>query len=134
MREIALNALYMTFTQRHLKEVVMKKLLIALMISSAVPAIASAATPSNETSISFVRHGGIRDWRADGNKTLYIEGRSNQWYRAELMSPCHGLNFATGIRFISEPNDSFDRFSKILVDGHVCHVTSLTKSEKPVRQ
>ena len=112
----------------------MKKLLIALMMTAAIPAVAAADTPSGETGIPFARHGGIRDWRADGNRTLYIEGRLNHWYRAELMSPCHGLNFANAIRFISEPGDRFDRFSKIVVDGQVCHVSSLTKAEKPIKQ
>ena len=110
----------------------MKKLLMALMIGAAIPAVATTAN-AKEVGIPFAGSGGIRDWRADGNRALFIQGTGSKWYRAELLSPCHGLNFANTIRFISEPSDQFDRFSKIVVDGQVCHVRSVQRAEKPGR-
>lgn len=108
----------------------MKKLFIALLLGAAMPAV-TATAQAKEVGIPFAGSGGIRDWRADGNRALYIEGRGGDWYRAELMGPCHGLNFANTIRFVSEPTDRFDRFSKIVVDRQVCHVRSLQRAEKP---
>lgn len=108
----------------------MKKLLIALMLGAALPAVGFAAQ-AKEVGIPFAGSGGIRDWRADGNRALFIQGTGGKWYRAELMSPCHGLNFANTIRFVPEPSDRFDRFSKIVVDGQACHVRSVQPAEKP---
>jgi hypothetical protein len=45
---------------------------------------ASPATASTYVSIPFADHGGIRDWRADGDRSMWIEGRNGQWYYAEL--------------------------------------------------
>jgi hypothetical protein len=95
----------------------------------------TAKPVGDEVSISFATMGGIDDWRADGNKALYIKGRrSNEWYYARLMSSCHGLNFANTIGFDSEPNQEFNRFSSLLVDGQNCKLTSLIKSEKPEKK
>lgn len=85
-----------------------------------------------EVSIPFANFGGIDDWRADGNKALYVKGRrSNEWYYAKLFSTCHGLNFANTIGFESTPPQDFNRYSTILVDGQRCALISLVKSEKP---
>jgi len=93
----------------------------------------SAAQPAakEEVSIPFAKFGGIDDWRADGNKAIYVKGRGNEWYYATLMSTCQGLNFATTIGFKNEPTGDFNRFSTIVVDGQACQLTSLVKSEKP---
>ena len=92
---------------------------------------ANVLTPKEE-SIPFAQLGGIDDWRADGTKALYIKGRrNNDWYYAKLMSTCQGLNFAQAIGFRNEANGEFSKFSTILVDGQLCQLTSLVKSEKP---
>lgn len=89
---------------------------------------------SDPASIPFADLGGIENWRVVDDQTLYIEGRSGHWYRAELMAPCPGLRFEDAVGFVIEPTGSFERFSSILVDGRECHLKSLTKSEEPEKR
>lgn len=86
---------------------------------------------ASTASIPFANLGGIRDWRATSDDTLYIQGRSGQWYRASLLGDCQGLRFEQSIGFVIEPSGSFDKFSSILVNGHECPLTSMTKSAGP---
>lgn len=89
------------------------------------------AEKPEQAAIHFAGMGGIRDWRADGNRILFVEGRNRQWYKAELFGPCTGLEFEHAIGFVVESDDRFDRFSGVVVDGRVCRLKSLIKSEKP---
>jgi hypothetical protein len=76
--------------------------------------------------IPFVQNGGIRDWRTDNDHELYVQSGDRRWYRVELMSPCVGLEYAKGVRFL--PSDSagtFDRFSWIVANGQRCKVQSV---------
>lgn len=114
-----------------------------LVLTSALVAFAgyltaaadSSSPPAKERSerayIPFAHLGGIRDWRAVDNDTLYIEGRNDRWYRAELLGPCVGLTFETTIGFVLEPSGSFDRFSSIVADGQQCHLKSLEEVKGP---
>jgi Family of unknown function (DUF6491) len=103
-------------------------------------ALAGAAEPrsdfqtkpaTQEARIPFADLGGIRNWVADGETGLYIEGNHNQWYHATLMSHCLDLPYAERIGFVVEPDQSFDKFSAIVVRDRVCHVTSMVKSQQP---
>lgn len=105
---------------------------LALTLAAAVALAADApAGQGGQASIPFANMGGIRNWRAVDDDTLYIEGRNGRWYRAELMMPCLGLNFAQAIGFVVEPTGHFDRFSSIVVEGRQCHVRSLSESAGP---
>ena len=92
---------------------------------------ALSAAPYKYISIPFVDHGGIRDWRANDDRSMWIEARNGQWYYAEMFGPCFGLNFAERIGFITEPSGSFDRFSSVIVDGQKCYVDTLRLSDPP---
>ena len=93
----------------------------------------AVAERSTHASIPFVDHGGIRDWRADNDRSLWIEAVNRQWYYARTFGPCTGLRFANRIGFVTEPNGSFDRFSSIIVDGQKCMIDSLRTSDAPER-
>lgn len=101
----------------------------------ATPALHAAETAPKESapqaSIPFAQFGSITDWRADGDRGLYIRGSGNQWYYATLMSKCNGINFTDTIGFDSEPAGNLDKFSSIRVDGQTCQFTSLVKSDPP---
>lgn len=92
---------------------------------------ALAAEPVAEATISFANLGGINDWRADGDRALYVQGRNQKWYHAELMGSCIDLPNAERIGFVVEPAGSFDRFSSIIVRGRQCMLRSLTESDAP---
>jgi Family of unknown function (DUF6491) len=102
---------------------------VAMLAVSLVPAQAKSPTNSGDASIPFVNHGGIRDWQAPNDHTLYVQGGGGKWYRADLLGTCQDLQFATRIGFDGGATDTFDRFSKIIVRGQRCQVSSLTKIE-----
>jgi hypothetical protein len=115
-----------------------RELLIAPLLAlglAASPAIASPDQPQAEAPaearIPFVNHGGIRDWRAEDNDTLYVQDRHRQWYKATLMHNAIGLRFANAIGFETRGIDSFDRFSSIVVDGQRIPIQSLVRVEAP---
>jgi hypothetical protein len=87
---------------------------------------------SNDVSIPFANHGGIRDWHADRDRGLWIQDSFGKWYYATVMSPCIGLNFANSIGFDTRPQGSFDKFSYIVVprEGR-CAIQTLRPSGAP---
>ena len=98
----------------------------------AMGSCAMAAQP--DVRIPFANYGGIRDWQADGDRALYIQGRNNRWYRAELLGACTDLPFAEHVGFVVEPSGEFDRFSAIVVHRRQCMVKSLTDSDPPPKR
>ncbi len=102
----------------------------ALSVGSAFATETVAAKP--QASIPFVNHGGIWDWRADGDKGLWVQSNNRQWYYAKFMGPCLGLDFANSVGFDARPMGTFDRFSAVVVPrwGR-CQVQSLELSDGP---
>lgn len=114
------------------KQLVIATVIGSMLVAGTAPAWATTPTQQvRQADIPFADHGGIRDWRADGDRALYIQGSNGQWYHATLMSPSIGLNFAEGIGFVSEPTGDFDHFSSILVGGQSYPLTSLVTSDAP---
>ena len=114
----------------------MKTLVIALLAAASLAAPAAAEAPraanrSEEVRIPFVQFRGIRDFRAEGRDILYLQDRSRNWYRAELMGPCLGLPWVRAIGVDTRGSSSFDRFSILLVEGERCAISSLTRSSGP---
>lgn len=105
----------------------------ALEARAADPKPAQATPPASnaEASIPFANHGGIDDWYADSDRSLYVKSIAGQWYHAKLMGPCNDLRFANAIGFVTRPADTFDRFSSVRVRGQNCVLTSLVPSDPP---
>ena len=81
-----------------------------------------------------MQHGAINSWHADTDTLLYVEGRDRQWYRVDLLAPCSGLEFASGVRLLpSDGAGTFDRFSYIGIRGQRCKVESVKKIAPPIR-
>ena len=104
--------------------------LLALGLAVA-PALAQPPAPQSEASIPFAQHGGIWDWREDGDQTLYIQDRSHHWYKATLMTPVIDLPFAQTIGFDTGPMDRLDKFSSIAVHGQKYALQSLVRIDGP---
>lgn len=94
-------------------------------------AVSNAALSAERAVIPFANLGGIRNWRAADNRTLYVQGRNDRWYLGELSAPCLGLDSANRIGFVVEPSGSFDKLSSVVVDGRECRLKSLTQTEAP---
>jgi hypothetical protein len=84
-----------------------------------------------EASIPFANTTGIRNFRADGDDALWIEGRRGEWYRAELFGPCIGLDHALRVGFVTRGTNTLDRFGQVLVEGSKCQISSLVTSAAP---
>lgn len=89
-----------------------------------------------QASIPFANLGSsIRDWQADGRDGLWVQDARKQWYYAELLAPCHGLDFATHVGFETRGSDTLDRFGTVVVPGHDrCAIRSFVKSEAPPKE
>ncbi len=104
--------------------------LLALALVAA-PALAEPK-PAKQASIPFANHGGITDWQADGNATLYLQARNKSWFRADMAAPCVDLPFNETIGFKTNPDGSFDRRSAVIMrGGRSCWVKSLTAVDGP---
>jgi hypothetical protein len=115
-----------------------RKLLIAPLLAlglTAAPAPAhsptSVARAQAEVSIPFANHGGIRDWRSDGDRTIYLQDSGRHWYKATLMTRAIDLPFTEAIGFDTGPIDRFDHFSSIVVRGQRYAVQSLVPVAGP---
>jgi len=91
-----------------------------------LPGLVLAETPPPQqqqpASIAFANQGGIRNWKADGTRGLWVQDNRNRWYYATLMGPCSGLDFANALLFDTGPDGSLDQHSSVRFrDGSVMH-------------
>jgi Family of unknown function (DUF6491) len=109
-------------------------LAVGLAASSAVakPVVHVWPELGVDASIVFPNYGAIRNFEADGNDGIWIEDQQRRWYYGEILGGCQGLNFANAIGFDAGGSSRFDKFSKIIVDGDTCHLSSFVTAEKPL--
>lgn len=109
----------------------MKKAISLTALASLLSAGVAYAAPvaPKDAAIHFADNGGIFDYHAVNNHQLYIQSRDRTWYKAELIGPCDGLEFATAIGFKAEPNGDFTKFGDVVVNGRSCKVASLVAIE-----
>ena len=85
-----------------------------LAAANSAPNSATAARPLGvDARIPFAATTGIRNFQADGDNALWIEGQRGEWYRAELFGPCIGLDHAMKVGFIPRGTSSLDRFGQV---------------------
>jgi hypothetical protein len=106
----------------------MLALIFAAVAASPAAAVAAKA-PADE--IPFVNFGGIRDWTANDDSTLYVESAQGRWYQVALAFPCTGLPFALRVGIDTGGSGTLDGFSSIVVDGRRCPVASVTPIASP---
>lgn len=107
---------------------------LAATLIAATSAYAISAPAEKQASIPFVNHGGVRNFEAVGNETLYIEDQHRRWYRADLMGFCRDLGFAQRIGFETRGPDTLDRFGTLIVRGQRCPLKSLVESGPPPKK
>lgn len=107
-------------------------LVAALIAATSAYALEPAA--EKQASIPFVNHGGVRNFSAAGDETLYIEDQHRRWYRADLMGYCPDLSFAQAIGFSTRGPDTLDRFGTLIVRGRRCAIKSLVESGPPPKK
>jgi hypothetical protein len=111
------------------------QMIFALLAAAVAPTPAATEMPApREESIPFVRSDGILEWRADGDRGLFIRSMSGAWYHARTMAPCGRLASAVSIGFETRGPDRLDRYGTIRVEGWRCPLASVTRSEGPPRR
>ena len=98
----------------------------ALAALALAPAEARPPRPA-QASVPFVRFGGVSNWQANDENTLYVQSNGGQWYKADMAGPCYGLDTALGIRIDTGGTDTFDNFSTVIVGHERCQVMSVTQ-------
>ncbi len=97
----------------------------------AAPALASARAPTPEASIAFADQGGVDDWRAVGDSTIYFKDQHRRWYRAELFGPAFDLPYVEHIGIDARPGGTLDRFGAIVVKGRRYAFRSFERAAGP---
>jgi len=90
-----------------------------------------AAVPAGEVSIPFASRDGIQDYKADGDRGLYIRGIHGEWYYAKTQARCGRLVTSDVIGFETSASDRLDRFGALHAQGWRCPLASLTHSAPP---
>lgn len=116
-----------------MKQFVLAPLLAIALAGSPVLAATNAKQPS-AAAIPFANHGGIRDWVAEGDRTLYVQDNFRKWYRATLFAPAFDLPFAQAIGFDTRPMGTLDRWSAVIVRGQRYPISSFERVEAPPRR
>ena len=106
-------------------------ILLAAAAAFAIPSAVLAETPQREASIAFANHGGVDDWRADGDSTIYFKDSRRHWYRAELFGPAFDLPWVEAIGIDASPSGSLDKWGAIIVRGQRYHFRSFEQVEGP---
>lgn len=100
-------------------------------VQAAEQAVQAAEAKAVETSIPFANMGGIRDWSAVDDMTLYVQDSGRSWYLARLGAPCMDLTFATTIGFETKGANRLDKFASVIVSGQRCPLASFVASGPP---
>ena len=109
-----------------------RRLTIPLFAALGLAQAAEPAAHREETVVPFADHGGIRGWRADGSRGIWIRASSGRWYYASFSSRCAALAGAPGVRFIVAPGGVLDRWSSIrLPHDERCFFRTLQPSDAP---
>ena len=73
---------------------------------------AEQLAPGQPASIAFARQN-IRDWRADGDKGIWVQAAGNAWYYGAFSYPCQGLQFRNAVRFSFGATGELDRWGGV---------------------
>lgn len=84
-----------------------------------------------ESGITFPSDSTIRNWQADGDDGVWIEGARGEWFYGRFIGPCRALDFTQAIGVDTRGAAQLDRFATILVRGERCQLTSFVTSAPP---
>jgi hypothetical protein len=107
-------------------------LTLAACASSPETADGSDVTPQMAADSAELQTYRIRSWSAPDDRTLIVEALDGTRYKAELLGPCFGLNFATRLGFVNRGLNQLDRFAGVVLpDGTRCSFRSFNEIVTP---
>jgi hypothetical protein len=81
---------------------------------------------------SFVSHAQLRNWLADGERGLWIQGGNSKWFYARFSAACHGLNSTNSLVFDTGSSGNIHRTtSVVLPGGGRCEMRTFARSAGP---
>jgi hypothetical protein len=81
---------------------------------------------------SFVSHAQLRNWLADGERGLWIQGDNSEWFYARFSAACHGLHSTNLLVFDTGSSGNIDRTtSVVLPQGGRCKMQTFAPSAGP---
>lgn len=105
---------------------------VLLPLSAAVAAEPAAPRELGvESGITFPGNATIRNWQADGDDGLWIEGRRGEWFYGRFAGICRDLDFAQAIGVDTRGASRLDKFATIIVRGERCPLSSFVTSAPP---
>ena len=116
------------------------KLKLALFLAAMLLPLSTAVAiePANEpralgveSSIIFPSDSTIRNWRADRDHGIWVEGRRGEWYYGSFAGICRDLDFAQAIGVETRGAGRLDKFAAIIVRGERCPLSSFVTSAPP---
>ena len=84
-----------------------------------------------ESSLAFPRDSTIRNWQADRDRGIWIEGRRGEWYYGTFAGFCRDVDFAQAIGVETRGAGRLDKFASIIVRGERCLLSSFVTSAPP---
>ena len=115
---------------------------LALSLAAALLPLSAAAADEPapralgvESGIAFPGDATIRNWRADGEDGIWIEGRRGEWFYGRFAGFCRDLDFAQAIGVDTRGVSRLDKFAAIIVRGERCPLVSfMTSAPPPTRE
>jgi len=81
---------------------------------------------------SSVHRTDMRNWLADGERGLWIQGGNSAWFYARFSAACHGLNSTNSLVFDTGSSGNIDRTtSVVLPEGGRCEMQTFAPSGGP---
>ncbi len=84
-----------------------------------------------ESGIVFPSDSTIRNWQADRERGIWIEGRRGEWYYGTFAGICRDVDFAQAIGVETRGAGRLDKFASIIVRGERCMLSSFVTSAPP---
>lgn len=85
-----------------------------------------------EASIAFPSNGGVRNFRVDDDRGVWIEDSRRNWYYARFIGNCRDIRWADAIGIDTRGSLRFDRNSRIVTESDVCAIDTLVTADKPL--
>jgi hypothetical protein len=106
-------------------------LLTILAAALASGSALAAQPPGAETSIEWANVGGIADWQASDDRSMYLMDRTGRWYLARFQGICYRLPRENAVAFDTGVTGRFDRFSSVRTQFGSCPVASVVRVDRP---
>jgi hypothetical protein len=103
----------------------------AALLLAASPAAVPAQRIGTQTAIDFAGGGGIRDWHAEDEQSIYIMDRMGRWYHATFSHRCARLPNSGTVHFETDALGRFDHFSQVHTSWGTCQVDRIVRSHAP---